>query len=107
MPPRRPNWANLVNAFEGAPGEAYDFARALYRAQHGLTKEQGAIIDEMIEALFPHTEVYKACHRLYWLAIQGRLHPKHYPPLICDDADPKWRQTLVAAQEKSINRKRR
>jgi hypothetical protein len=58
MPRRRQNWDNLVRTFKDSPDAAYRFARAMYLAQHGLTREQGAMIDELIEALYPYTDFY-------------------------------------------------
>jgi len=80
----------LAATFRNAPEAAYRFARALDIARDALDAKERAVLDELIDALFPYTNFYAACHHLYWMAVQGKLRPEHDPLLAALAADPKW-----------------
>lgn len=96
MPARhKTEWEAIARLFEDSPTAAYQFARALQYAQVPLDDEQAALLDDLIDTLFPYTDFYDACRHLYWLAVRGRLHPNHDPLFICKQADPAWPQVRV------------
>lgn len=86
----RNDFQKIAAAFRNTPEAAYRFARALDIARDALTVNERAVLDELIEALFPYTSFYDACHHLYWMAIRGKLKPEHDPLVAALAADPKW-----------------
>ena len=80
----------VLSSFEHAPEAAYRLARALNFAREALNEDERQGLDELIDALFPYTNFYDACRRLYWLAVEGKLEPQHDPLLAALAADPKW-----------------
>jgi hypothetical protein len=81
-----------VEAFENQPAMAFVFAQCLSILKDNIQKgPEGALkaieeIDEVIEHLYPYTEIYKASYQLYILAVEGNLKPMHDPTNIIKQA---------------------
>ena len=93
-------WRKLIKSFEDAPEAAYRLALALNFARKALNENEREGLDNLIDALFPYTNFYDACRRLYWMAVAGKLQPQHDPLLAALAADPKSIGRLVKPKQK-------
>ena len=69
-------------------------------AREALAETDRAAIDELIDAVFPYTNFYTACHHLFWMAVQDKLKPEFDLMTIALAADPNWLGRPVKPKKK-------
>jgi hypothetical protein len=97
----RTDLQKLALVFKNDPEAGYRFAVALNFAREALGENDRAVIDELIDAIFPFTSFYNACHHLYLMAIKGKLKPQFDPVALAVAADPHWFGRRVKPKPKS------
>ena len=90
----------LAAIFKHDPEAAYRFALALNFAREALNETDRAVIDELIDAVFPFTHFYAACHHLFWMAVQKKPKPEFDPIKVALAADPNWQGRPVKPKKK-------
>jgi len=96
----RPELQKLASVFRNEPEAAYRFALSLNFARDALAEKDRAVIDELIDAIFPYTHFYAACHHLFWMAVQHKLKPECDPVMLALAADPDWQGRSVKSKKK-------
>jgi hypothetical protein len=91
----------LALVFKNDPEAGYRFALALNFAREALGENDRAILDELIDAIFPYTSFYDACHHLYLMAVRGKLKPDFDIMKIALAADPHWPGRRVKPKQKT------
>lgn len=91
----------LALVFKNEPEAAYRFALALNFAREALGDSNCAVIDELIDAVFPFTNFYDACHHMFLMAVRKELKPEFDIMKIAIAADPKWQGKRVKPTSKT------
>lgn len=82
------DWDSILEPFSQHPAAAFVFAQTLFvlkeQIKSGPEGSLSAIrtLEEGIEQLYPYTDTHAAAYKLYLLALQGKLRPKHDPTVI-------------------------
>jgi hypothetical protein len=88
-------WGSILEPFADHPSTAFIFAQALHQLRHVLRSGPQGILEVIkvlesgIETLYPYTDVHHAGFKLYLLAVEGKLLPKHDPTIVVRELEPK------------------
>ena len=81
-------WDGVLEPFAEHPAAAFVFAQSLFMLKEKIRSgPEGTLfvtraIERGIEKLYPYTTTHQAAYKLYLLAVEGTLLPKHDPTLI-------------------------
>ncbi len=81
-------WDGVLELFAEHPDAAFVFAQSLFMLKKKIgSGPEGTLfvtqaIERGIEKLYPYTTSHQAAYKLYLLAVEGTLLPKHDPTQI-------------------------
>ena len=84
-------WDGVLEPFADHPAAAFVFAQSLFMLKEKIRSgPEGTLfvtqaIERGIEKLYPYTTTHHAAYKLYLLAVEGTLLPKHDPTLIVSE----------------------
>lgn len=82
------SWDNILEPFSQNSAAAFILAQTLFALKEGIQRgPEGSLsaiqtLEQGIEKLYPYTGTYSAAYKLYLLALEGNLQPKHDPTVI-------------------------
>jgi hypothetical protein len=81
-------WEAVLEPYAQDPAAAFMLAQTLFllkeKIKSGPEGSLSAIqaLEQGIETLYPYTDAHEAAHKLYLLAVEGKLLPKDDPTFI-------------------------
>lgn len=86
------HWRKFIEAFKHHPPTADRIVHAIYAARATLARNEQSLMDDLIDAIYPHTFFADACHHMFWMHLRGILDRDHFPVFIAanDVFWPRW-----------------